>query len=153
MAGWSSQLSSTIHSCTCHVFRPYLCFLTLRALGLAAEALRTLGLTDTVLKLLDALAGLRSFRGERFACWARTEAMCLSSSSPIVALRRATGIRFTRRSIRARRSFAWRAYCARSLRARSVTVAMLVGFQDKRGIERAHVQAASCQSKLAFVCG
>lgn len=127
------MLESALFNDTCtyklKALMPYLCFLTLRALGLAAEALRTLGLTETVLKLLDALAGLRSFRGEGFACWARREAMCFSSSSPIVALRRATGIRLTRLSIRARRSFAWRAYCARSLRARSVTMAWLVDCQ------------------------
>ena len=106
---------------------PYLCFFTLRALGLAAEALCTLGLTEMVAKFLGALAGLRSFLGDVFSCWARREAMCFSNSSPMVALRRAMGIRFTRLSIRARRSFAWRAYCARSLRARSVTMIVLVG--------------------------
>lgn len=40
----------------------------------------------------------------------------------MLAFRRETGIRLTRRSIRARRSFACRAYCDRKLRARSVTV-------------------------------
>lgn len=46
---------------------------------------------------------------------------CLSRSSPIVTLRRETGIRLTRRSMRERRSFACKAYCDRSLRALSVT--------------------------------
>lgn len=49
------------------------------------------------------------------------EALCFSSSSPMLALRKETGIRLTRRSMRARRSLACRAYWARSLRARSVT--------------------------------
>lgn len=41
--------------------------------------------------------------------------------SPILTLRRDVGIRLTRISIRDRRPWAWRWYCARNLRARSVT--------------------------------
>lgn len=47
------------------------------------------------------------------------------------ALRRATGIRLTRRSSLARRSCAWRAYCARSLRALSVTAMVSVNSADQ----------------------
>lgn len=96
----------------------YLSFLTRRALAPA------------VVLVIFLLAGLVTFLGE----WcARSEALCFSNKSPIFALRRATGIRFTRRSIRARRSWVCRAYWARSLRARSVTVQLLVcGTGDSR---------------------
>lgn len=86
---------------------PYLCLRTLRELGLAVVALRNLGLAEMVAKFRDALAGLSSLRGDVFS-WCAL--MCFSSSSPMLALRSAMGIRLMRRSIRARRSLAWRAY-------------------------------------------
>lgn len=46
---------------------------------------------------------------------------CLSNNSPIVMFLNDVGMRFTRSSIRVCRLCAWSAYCARSLRARSVT--------------------------------
>ena len=46
---------------------------------------------------------------------------CCAMSSRMVNLRMEIGMRLTRRSIRARRSAHWRAYPARSWRARSVT--------------------------------
>ena len=74
--------------------------------------------TDIVVIFREFLAGLVTFLGEDCV---RIVVLCFSHNSPIFALRRDTGIRFTRRSIRARRSWDWRAYWARSLRARSVT--------------------------------
>lgn len=47
--------------------------------------------------------------------------MYLTSKSPILIFRSDVGILLTRISIRDRRPCAWRLYCARSLRARSVT--------------------------------
>lgn len=79
--------------------------------------------TEIVVIFLELLAGLVTFLGEDCA---RIVVLCFSHNSPIFALRRETGIRFTRRSIRARRSWDWRAYWARSLRARSVTAAWSV---------------------------
>lgn len=49
----------------------------------------------------------------------------LFMSSRMFVFRSGCGIRFTRISSRDRRPCAWRAYCARSLRARSVTVALV----------------------------
>lgn len=70
--------------------KAYLSFLTRRAFAPA------------VVLVIFLLAGLVTFLGE----WcARSVALCFSNKSPIFALRRATGIRFTRRSIRARRSW------------------------------------------------
>lgn len=51
-------------------------------------------------------------------CWPR---LCLSARSPIFAFLNDMGMRLTRISIRVRRPCAWRLYCARSFRARSVT--------------------------------
>jgi hypothetical protein len=82
--------------------QPYLCFLTLRGLGLAVAAF-FLPEAEIAVKVRDPFVGLRYFRGEPSSC-ARRAALCFSSSSPMFALRRAMGIRLTRRSRRARRS-------------------------------------------------
>lgn len=52
--------------------------------------------------------------------------LCFANSSPMFALRNAIGIRLTLISIRVRIPCAWRLYCARSLRARSVTVSYML---------------------------
>lgn len=60
--------------------------------------------------------------GVGLTCWGCRPFLYLSASSPILALRNAMGMRLTRISIRVRSPWAWRLYCARSFRARSVTV-------------------------------
>lgn len=99
----------------------HLCLFTLRVLGLAVETLCFPRFTEADVRLRVPLPGLACFLGDRAVCCIRRELLCFSSNSPILAFRSATGIRFMRLSIRDRRSCAWRAYCARSLRARSVT--------------------------------
>lgn len=100
----------------------YLIRLTPRAGGLAIGAWCFSKSRDTVAALLMGFAGRSpGFLNGDGAWSAWSAALYFSSNSPILALRKATGMRFIRRSSRARRSWAWRAYCARSLRARSVT--------------------------------
>lgn len=48
--------------------------------------------------------------------------LCLSARSPIFAFLNDMGMRLTRISMRVRRPCAWRLYCARNFRARSVTM-------------------------------
>lgn len=84
----------------------YLGFLTRRFAAAAVVFCFSLS-TEILVIFLELLAGLVIFLGE--AC-ARIKPLCFSSSSPIFAFRSGTGIRFTRLSIRARRSCVWSAY-------------------------------------------
>lgn len=59
--------------------------------------------------------------GVGLTCWGCWPFLYLSASSPILAFRSAMGMRLTRISMRVRRPWAWRWYCARNFRARSVT--------------------------------
>lgn len=112
----------------------YLIRLTPRAGDLATGGLRFSTSPDIVVALLTGFKGSSGFlNGEGAACSAWTAALYLSSNSPIVTLRKATGMRLMRRSRRARRSCAWRAYCARSLRARSVTCGLSAARSIKEG--------------------
>ena len=120
----------------------YLCFLNRRGLGLMVAAF--FPEADIVVKLRDPFVGLRYFLGEGFSK-ALAAVLCFSSSSPMLIFLRATGIRLTRRSIRDRRSCAWSAYCARSLRALSVTGEYQLGLWTTE--KRTYFQAVGYPSR------
>lgn len=92
--------------------------------------------------------GLKTFRdGAVVFCCSSTERF--ASSSPIFAFRRAKGIRLTRISIRVRRFCDIRLYCARSFRARSVTVIWVSSASTTRPAQRTHSLIGDYRSKLA----
>lgn len=97
------------------------------------DGIRVSGSTEMVVVFLLPLAVWASLLGGEIFPW-RACVLCFSSNSPIFTLRSETGIRLTRLSMRARRSLAWRAYWARSLRARSVTEGLALNQQDNRNI-------------------
>ena len=78
-------------------------YLPLRALP--SRMVEVSGSTEMLAMLRDTLAG-EYFRAGDATCCLFAAALCFSSSSPMLALRSETGIRLTRRSMRARRSFA-----------------------------------------------
>jgi len=68
-----------------------------------------------------------------------------AKSSPIFAFRRAFGIRFKRSSIRVRRLWACKEYCARNFRARSVTGTWSMLHSRFKVVDEVHLLAANYQ--------
>lgn len=76
--------------------------------------------------------------------------MYWSARSPIFAFLNAIGMRLTRISMRVRRPWAWRLYCARSFRARSVTDDALMSTCPLLGVlpwATTYSRAGGCQQE------
>lgn len=130
---------SSISTCwTCHVYGiAHLCRFKLFRVGASTG--------------LAARAGDASFlAGTGGAGAGLALSACSSSKSCIFRLRNACGMRLTRSSRRARRPCACNAYCARSLRARSVTARRVnEAYLEGVLIGPTYSRAADCRAELA----